>query len=43
MKLEDKASATKDPVEREMLEHFLTVECLMYNRHGLTTWKFEDA
>ena len=32
MKLEDKASATKDPVEREMLEHFLTVECLMYNR-----------
>ena len=44
MKLTDKASATKDPVEREMLEHFLTVECLMYNRgKGLTTWTFEDA
>ena len=43
-KLTDKASATKDPVEREMLEHFLTVECLMYNRgKGLTTWTFEDA
>ena len=44
MKLDDEASISDDPVERETLMHMLTMQCLMYNRvKGFTTWKFEDA